>query len=128
MKRRIKIYYTDVPGKPRPPEIETTGRTSAGLLWKPPREDGGSPIYNYVIEYRAEGAYKWKRSNQDTMPALDYTVGGLEEGIVYEFRVAAENRAGVGPASDPSAPTQIKEKLGESQPPPRPRPQPHLKP
>ena len=82
------------------------------MSWQPPREDGGSDIFNYIVEYRAEGAYKWKCSNKDTIPALNYIVGDMEENVVYEFRIAAVNQAGVGPPSDPSSPIQIKEKLG----------------
>ena len=39
---------------------------------------------------------------------------GLKEEQIYEFRVAAENKAGVGPASDPTAPVQVKEPVGEN--------------
>lgn len=34
------------------------------------------------------------------------------EGTIYEFRVAAENRAGLGPFSDPTAPTELKDPDG----------------
>ena len=37
----------------------------------------------------------------------------LEPEQIYEFRIAAENKAGVGPASDPTAPTMVKERVGE---------------
>jgi titin len=40
-------------------------------------------------------------------------VKGLDKGVVYEFRVAAENKAGVGPASDPTKPVEVKEPVGE---------------
>ena len=33
---------------------------------------------------------------------VTYTVTALSKDALYEFRVAAENRAGVGPASDPA--------------------------
>ena len=33
---------------------------------------------------------------------VTYTVTALSKDALYEFRVAAENRAGVGPSSDPT--------------------------
>ena len=103
----------DKPGKPDTPEIKETTKTSATLKWKRPDDDGGSEIFNYVVEYRAEGAFKWKRATEDTVPTTSYVVKGLEENIVYEFRVAAENRAGVGPASDGSSSVKMEEKIGK---------------
>ena len=41
------------------------------------------------------------------------TILGLGQEITYEFKVAAENRAGRGPWSDPSAPVTPKEIIGE---------------
>ena len=43
------------PGRPGVPEITSIDRTKIGLKWKPPKSDGGSPIFNYVVEYRVEG-------------------------------------------------------------------------
>ncbi len=58
--------------------------------------------------------FKWLQANKDqTTPDLKFTVGKLDTETIYEFRIAAENKAGVGPASDPTAPTQVKEKVGE---------------
>ena len=49
------------------------------------------------------------------MPATTYTVKGLKADMVYEFRVAAENRAGVGPSSESSSPVKAEERIGKSQ-------------
>jgi len=52
-------------------------------------------------------AMKWLRANEVT-PISDthFKIGGLHEDIDYEFRVAAENRAGLGPFSEVSAPVK----------------------
>ena len=82
------------------------------ITWTAPKNDGGTDIFNYVIEYRAEGAFKWKRANpSDTVPVCRYSVKGLQEKQVYEFRVAAENRAGVGPSSEATMPVKAEEKV-----------------
>jgi len=99
------------PGKPDAPEIGKITKTSVALSWKPPKSDGGSEIFSYVVEHRLEGGFKWLRSFEGKIPETSYTVKGLKEDTVYEFRVAAENRAGVGPASDPTAPIQVQEKV-----------------
>ena len=54
---------------------------------------------------------KWNRANKDTVSKTSYTVTGLKKDTIYEFRVAAENKAGVGPASEPSKPSAAKEVL-----------------
>ena len=83
------------------------------MTWKPPASDGGAEIFNYVIEYRIEGGFKWVKANEDHIPVTEYTVKGLKKDSNYEFRISAENRAGVGPASEPTLPTKAKEKLGK---------------
>ena len=60
------------------------------------------------------GGFKWLQANKDeTVPDTKYNVMKLEPDQIYEFRIAAENKAGVGPASEPTIPTQVKERVGE---------------
>ena len=60
-----------------------------------------------ILFYITEG-FKWLRATKDQLDDLKFTIKGLDKGSMYEFRVAAENKAGVGPASDPTAPVQAK--------------------
>jgi len=101
--------FVEKPGKPDPPEITSTGKSTVSLAYKPPADDGGAAISNYVIEHREEGLAKWTRATKDTITKTSYTVTGLTAGSTYEFRVAAENKAGVGPPSEPSQPVAAKE-------------------
>ena len=86
---------------------------TAALAWKPPADDGGAEITNYIVEYRVEGDISWIKANDEKVPELNYGVSGLRPGKIYEFRISAENKAGVGPPSDPTAPTEAKEHIGE---------------
>jgi titin len=91
------------PGKPgRPETTDITGYT-VHLTWTAPESDGGAEIFNYVIEYRVQGTSKWvKFVAKEHVPETNHTVTGLKEDTYYEFHVAAENKAGQGPYSDPS--------------------------
>jgi len=80
-------------------------------MWKPPKSDGGAEITNYVMEHRVESGIKWVRATDEKISDTKYTVKGLKEDMVYEFRVSAENKAGVGPASDPTSPAKIVEQI-----------------
>ena len=59
------------------------------------------------------GGFKWQPATKDQIDKLQYTIKGLTKDTTYEFRVAAENKAGVGPASDPTAPVQAKTSISK---------------
>ena len=101
------------PGKPgRPEGTNVTGYTM-DLAWTAPADDGGAEITDYVIEYRVQGTPKWQQYKQDAPnPDTKATAKGLKEDTYYEFRVAAVNKAGQGPFSDPSEP--IKTQIGRA--------------
>ena len=94
-----------LPGKPgRPTETEVTG-SSIALTWTAPESDGGAQITNYTVELRVKGSPKWvKYEATEAIPETQTTIQGLKEDTLYEFRVAAENKAGLGPFSEPSQP------------------------
>jgi titin len=85
-------------------ETEKEGKTwNVTIIWIAPDSDGGAPITNYVIEFRKVGDKQWKRANKDDIVTdLTFTLPGVDEDVDYEFRVAAENKAGQGPYSPPS--------------------------
>ena len=98
----------DVPGRPEAPLVDDITPEEAEVSWTAPDDDGGSPVTNYVLEMRAVGDVRWKPVNKN-VTETKLTVTGLKEGTKYEFRVAAENKAGVGEASKPSKPAQYGE-------------------
>lgn len=58
----------------------------------------------YILEKMMKGEENFERCNDFLVPVLSYTVRGLKEGKQYQFRVKAENAAGV---SDPSRSTPM---------------------
>lgn len=58
--------------------------------------------------------FKWQRANEgERVLETTYKVTGLHGDTEYEFRVAAENKAGVGPYSETTLPLQVKEIVGK---------------
>lgn len=82
--------------------------------------DGGAPIIGYIVEMRPkredmspdEG---WKRCNAAAqLVRMEFTVTSLDENQEYEFRVCAQNQAGIGRPAELKDAIKPKEILGEA--------------
>ena len=98
---KAKDPYT-TPDRPEAPEVSDITPESATLRWKPPAKDGGAPITNYAVEMKSKTDVKWQKAKRPESTETSMTVDGLIQGMEYEFRVSAENKAGVGSTSKPS--------------------------
>ena len=89
------------------PDVTEVTSESCRLAWSAPRSDGGSPVTGYVVERRTDVGGRWiPLKVKPTTNELDVT--DLFDGQKYEFRVSAENKAGVGKPGEPSAPIVAK--------------------
>ena len=66
------------------------------MKWNPPKDNGGAPIHNYVIEKFDEERGTWARVGSANEMATEFVVPNLNEGQEYKFRVSAENVHGHG--------------------------------
>uniref|UniRef100_A0A667WU33 Titin n=1 Tax=Myripristis murdjan TaxID=586833 RepID=A0A667WU33_9TELE len=91
------------PSAPSTPEAGAITRDSIVLTWERPENNGGAEIEGYILEKRDKDGIRWTKCNKKRLNDLRFRCTGLTEGHSYEFRVSAENAAGVG---KPSAPTE----------------------
>lgn len=79
-----------------------TGYTNSVILtWTAPTDDGGSPVTNYVIYYRTTspvGIWYTYNTNSSATTAI---ITLPSSSTSYDFKVAAQNIAGVGIFSSP---------------------------
>lgn len=95
------------PGPPSYPEkFHYTERTkdSITLAWKPPRNDGGSPVIGYFVEKKRQDQQAFEPCNTEICPNMSITVEGLDEAWMYEFRIKCANLIG---ESEPSIPLTV---------------------
>ena len=69
---------TDPPGQPSAPEpLEVTSST-CDLAWKPPENDGGSPVTGYYVQRTPARMDRWIRVTRDPVPSTKYQVSVVE--------------------------------------------------
>ncbi|CAK1554213.1 unnamed protein product, partial [Leptosia nina] len=79
--------------------IDITSR-SVTLQWRAPDSDGGSPITNYIIEYKTVKGKSWSKVITVSGSVYEHCIENLKEKEQIVFRISAENAIGV------SLPTQ----------------------
>uniref|UniRef100_A0A7N8Y211 Titin n=1 Tax=Mastacembelus armatus TaxID=205130 RepID=A0A7N8Y211_9TELE len=95
----IAQYPFSEPAAPGAPIVFAATRDNMVVEWKPPTNNGGSPILGYHLERKEKNSLLWTKLNKLLITDTHFKTTELEEGIEYEFRVYAENIAGVSPAS-----------------------------
>lgn len=100
----LNITVLDVPDAPLGP-VNILEVTPEYMLidWRPPKDDGGSPVTNYIVEKRESKKETWGGvSSGSTSTKLK--ISRLQKGVEYIVRIRAENKIGIGAALE-SAPT-----------------------
>ena len=94
---RLTVQLT--PTAPR--TLVATAKTrSVSLAWVVPVKANASAVTDYIVQYRLQGATSWITFRDGTSTSRKANVTGLASGQLYEFRVAAKNKAGTGTWSD----------------------------
>ena len=91
----VEFVILSPPGPPEGP-LEVTGVHKEGckIKWKPPRDDGGRPIENYILEKLDCESGKWSPCGETEGDKLELELNNLETGKKMKFRVKAKNEEG----------------------------------
>uniref|UniRef100_A0A3P8ZW39 Titin n=1 Tax=Esox lucius TaxID=8010 RepID=A0A3P8ZW39_ESOLU len=92
-------YPFSEPLAPGTPFVSSVTKDHMIVEWKAPTSNGGSPIIGYHLERKEKNSILWTKLNKMLIPDCHYKTSELEEGIEYEFKVFAENIAGLSPPS-----------------------------
>ena len=84
--------------------VGTPSYRQVSLTWTAPSAPVGAPITTYRVAYALEGTTNWVEFAHPASTATTLIVTELENHLSYMFKVAAENAAGLGPASDAAGP------------------------
>jgi len=105
------ITATPIPGATAPDaptSLSTTpASTQVALTWSAPGDDGGSPITDYIVQYKASADSTWLTFNDGTSTNTNATVIGLTNGTQYDFRVSAVNIINTGTYSSVVSATPV---------------------
>ncbi|KAF3843851.1 hypothetical protein F7725_002700 [Dissostichus mawsoni] len=92
-------YNFKQPGPPSTPIVKLATKSYMLVTWNEPVNDGGSPVVGYHLERKERTSIIWSKLNRGMIKETEYKVNGIEEGMMYEYRVYAENIAGIGKVS-----------------------------
>uniref|UniRef100_A0A3Q2VEW6 Uncharacterized protein n=1 Tax=Haplochromis burtoni TaxID=8153 RepID=A0A3Q2VEW6_HAPBU len=92
----LNVTVLDVPAAPiGPVNILEVMPDSMTIEWRPPKDDGGSPITNYIVEKRESNKETWGGVSSGSL-ATQLRIARLQKGVEYVVRIRAENKMGIG--------------------------------
>ncbi|MBU6256589.1 MAG: fibronectin type III domain-containing protein, partial [Chloroflexi bacterium] len=74
----------------------TVLKKAVALSWTIPAEINAGSVTDYLVQYRVQGSTPWITFREGVSTSRNVKVTGLTTSQVYEFRVAAKNKAGAG--------------------------------
>lgn len=85
--------FTDKPSPPQGP-LEATGmtETSCTIAWRPPADDGGTPLLDYTVQRKETSKRSWQSMGTVSETSLHMT--DLVLNTPYNFRITARNKEG----------------------------------
>uniref|UniRef100_A0A668A5M4 Titin n=1 Tax=Myripristis murdjan TaxID=586833 RepID=A0A668A5M4_9TELE len=92
-------YNFKQPGPPSTPIVKLATKSYMVVTWNEPVNDGGSAVLGYHLERKERTSILWTKMNRGMIKDTEYKVNNIEEGMMYEYRVYAENIAGIGKCS-----------------------------
>lgn len=92
----LNVTVLDVPAAPiGPVNILEVTPDSMMIEWRPPKDDGGSPVTNYIVEKRESNKGTWGGVSSGSL-ATNLNIIRLQKGVEYVVRIRAENKMGIG--------------------------------
>ena len=102
-------YTCKQPGPPSTPRIAHATKSFMIVTWNEPVNDGGSTVFGYHLECKERSSIIWTKLNRGIIRDYEFKVNAIEEGLFYEYRVYAENIAGIGKSSKVSEPVAARD-------------------
>uniref|UniRef100_A0A8C7TKF5 Myomesin-1 n=1 Tax=Oncorhynchus mykiss TaxID=8022 RepID=A0A8C7TKF5_ONCMY len=105
-----------VPGPPHDLQVTEVRANTLVLLFKPPVYQGRDPVNGFYVDIKEADAEEeaWRGVNEKAISTNYMKIKILKEGETYVFRVRAQNKAGVGKASEPTEPVLAETKPGRT--------------
>ncbi|XP_037534630.1 immunoglobulin-like and fibronectin type III domain-containing protein 1 [Nematolebias whitei] len=92
------ISQLNVLDKPTPPmgplEIVEAGSSAIEFKWRPPKDNGGCKIQNYILERQQIGRNTWKKVGP-IGPEAKYRDSDVDHGRRYCYRIRVETEIGI---------------------------------
>lgn len=90
------MLSTDKPTPPQGPvDIMESAVTSVEFKWKPPKDNGGCPIANYIIERQQVGRNKWTSLGEIPGNSPSFKDSDVDPGRRYCYRIRAKTEEGI---------------------------------